>query len=392
VFELSVRTSVTDSDNDGMDDAWETLNGLNVGSNDAAGDPDADNLPNIDEFTNQTNPQVADTDGDGLKDGDELLVYHTHPLRTDTDSDGLADGPEVLSYHTNPLVKDSDGDGFADGAEVVEGSRPDIAASFPLNFALSGTGILGTKLAVDGTPGTLYANAGGFANINDGNLTTRVDTYNGASAGTVSFVGITWPALLAYPVVSLQLNLATFFDGGWFGVNGTGPGAGGALSASDLVEPEVQITTDGGASWTPVAATSDYLTALNGHLLPDIAFGPPTLATATFQLTTPQTNINGIRLVGTEGGTASGGFLGVFELKTTVRARQPAIISNVALSGGQISFEFASQDGFTHKVEYKNSFADATWQILTTIPGDGSVKVVTDAASGIQRIYRVSTE
>ena len=392
VFELSVRTSVTDSDNDGMDDSWEALNGLNVGSNDAAADPDVDALTNIGEFTSQTNPQVPDTDGDGLLDGEEVNVYNTHPLRTDTDADGLADGPEVVSYHTNPLVKDSDGDGFFDGAEVTEGSRPDIAASFPLNFALIGTGILGTKDAVDGTPGTPVFNAGGAASINDANLTTRVDTYNGGNPGTVSFVGITWAAPLAYPVVTLELNLATFFDGGWFGVNGIGPGAGGALAPTDLVEPEVQITTDGGATWTPVGHTSDYLTALNGHLLPAVAFGPPTLATATFRLNTPQTNINGIRIIGTEGGTASGGFLGIFELKTTVHAIQPAIISNIALTGGQISFEFISQEGFTHQVEFKDSFADANWQNLTTISGDGSVKVVTDAAGGTQRIYRVSTQ
>jgi hypothetical protein len=392
VFELAVRTSVTDSDNDGMDDAWETLNGLNVGVNDAAGDADQDGLSNLDEFTKQTNPQLQDTDGDGLNDGDEVHVYNTDPLRTDTDQDGLADGPEIATYHTNPLVKDSDGDGFTDGAEVAEGSRPDIAASFPLNFALVGTGILGTKTAIDGTPGTPVFNAGSAASINDGNLTTRVDTYNGGNAGTVSFVGITWSSPLVYPVVSLQLNLATFFDGGWFGVNGIGPGTGGALSSVYLTEPEVQITTDGGATWTPVAHQSDYLTALDGHLLPNIDFGPPTLGTATFQLDTPQANINGIRLIGTEGGTASGGFLGIFELKAMVRARQPAIISNVAFAAGQISFQFTSQDKFTHVVQFKNSLDDANWQTLTTIPGDGSVKTVTDSTGGTQRIYRVSTQ
>ena len=45
------------------------------------------------------------------------------------------------------------------------------------------------------------------------------------------------------------------------------------------------------------------------------AFGAPTLATANFQLTPPVTNINGLRIIGTNGGTADGnGFIGVFEL------------------------------------------------------------------------------
>ena len=37
-------------------------------------------------------------------------------------------------------------------------------------------------------------------------------------------------------------------------------------------------------------------------------------------MTEPQTGINGVRIIGTEGGTASGGFLGVFELAAPVVA------------------------------------------------------------------------
>jgi hypothetical protein len=130
----------------------------------------------------------------------------------------------------------------------------------------------------------------------------------------VSFVGIVWPNLRTEQINSLTLSIATFFDGGWFGPNNTGPGASGALDASYLIEPSVQVSTNGGTSWTTIAKTSDYMTALNGHTLP-VAFGLPTLATATFQTTTPITNINGIRIIGTNGGTADGnGFIGVFEL------------------------------------------------------------------------------
>jgi hypothetical protein len=44
----------------------------------------------------------ADTDGDGVKDGDEVNIYHTNPLRVDTDGDGFSDGDETAAG-TNPL-------------------------------------------------------------------------------------------------------------------------------------------------------------------------------------------------------------------------------------------------------------------------------------------------
>jgi Bacterial Ig domain/Bacterial TSP3 repeat len=315
VFELAVRGEVSDADQDGMEDDWERMHGLIVGTNDAALDPDGDGLTNLEEFEADTDPHLADTDGDGLDDGPEVKTHMTDPLKTDTDADNLSDGAEVVTYHTNPLLADSDGDGFLDGLEVAEGSDPTNPSSVPNNFALTGTGILGTKEALDSGLETAVFNSGSAASINDGDPTTRVDTYNGGSLDTVSFVGILWTQPITEPIVTLDLTLSTFFDGGWFGPNNVGPGAGGTLSAAtDLIEPRVEVTVDGGATWTPVASTSDYLTAVDGHALPAIAFGAPTAVTAEFQLTDPQTGINGIRIIGTEGGTASGGFLGVFEL------------------------------------------------------------------------------
>ena len=51
-----------------------------------------------------TNPEIADTDGDGLLDGEEYLTYKTNPLKVDTDLDGLTDYEEVKSTGTNPLI------------------------------------------------------------------------------------------------------------------------------------------------------------------------------------------------------------------------------------------------------------------------------------------------
>ena len=56
----------------------------------------------------------GDTDDDGLTDWQEIKVYHTDPHLADTDCDGVGDGDEVQNG-TDPLNPDSDGDGIPDG-------------------------------------------------------------------------------------------------------------------------------------------------------------------------------------------------------------------------------------------------------------------------------------
>ena len=59
-------------------------------------DDDRDGLTNQEEAQFNTLPEVEDTDGDGLKDGEEIHRYRTDPLLADTDRDGVSDGQEVL--------------------------------------------------------------------------------------------------------------------------------------------------------------------------------------------------------------------------------------------------------------------------------------------------------
>jgi hypothetical protein len=201
-------------------------------------------------------------------------------------------------------------------------SLPVIALTFGLqsaqavNIASQGTGIVGVNGAIDSTLGTPYAHAGLTTYVNDG-AATPVDTWNGDqptnATAHVSYVGVTFATPRTDFVGSLTLNSASFFDGGWFGPNNSGPGASQPLNATYIITPTVQITFDGGTTWSTVASTSNYSTVMNGVVLP-VAFGAPTLSTTTFTLTSPVTGIRGIRLIGSEGGTASGGFLGLTEL------------------------------------------------------------------------------
>lgn len=83
-----------------------------------SGDYDLDLLTNNEEKELGTDPNNEDTDGDGLKDGEEVKTYLTNPLNTDSDGDGLSDGDEVIKYKTNPNKVDTDEDGLLDGEEI----------------------------------------------------------------------------------------------------------------------------------------------------------------------------------------------------------------------------------------------------------------------------------
>jgi hypothetical protein len=80
-------------------------------------DLDADNEPDALEPDLGLDPNNADTDGDGVADGDELNIYGTEPTVFDTDGDGVSDGEELFGIQTDPLVWDTDGDGVADGQQ-----------------------------------------------------------------------------------------------------------------------------------------------------------------------------------------------------------------------------------------------------------------------------------
>ncbi|NLF17945.1 MAG: hypothetical protein GX595_11955, partial [Lentisphaerae bacterium] len=102
-----VTPGPVDSDGDGMDDAWEIMHFGDLSHNGSA-DGDGDGLSDLDEFLVGTDPNDADTDDNGISDGDE-----------DSDNDGLKNAEE-MALGTDPSNPDSDDDGVTDGVEVLQ--------------------------------------------------------------------------------------------------------------------------------------------------------------------------------------------------------------------------------------------------------------------------------
>lgn len=126
---LGLNPTNPDTDGDIAWDGWEVNWGYNPLVNDAALDDDSDLLNTTMEFLYGTNPFDADTDNDGLIDGDEVFTYGTDPTKWDTDGD-LIDDKFELENGLDPLDKadgqaDRDSDGLTNFEEYLWGTDLD---------------------------------------------------------------------------------------------------------------------------------------------------------------------------------------------------------------------------------------------------------------------------
>ncbi|VAW68632.1 Calcium-binding acidic-repeat protein precursor (ARP) [hydrothermal vent metagenome] len=228
-----------DTDGDGIQDDWEVDNGLDLlDPSDASTDKDNDGLDNLTEFQLGTDPGNADSDSDGLTDGDEVNTYLTAPLNPDTDLDGLSDGEEIASG-TDPLVNtDRDRDGMSDDWESVRGTRirvddarvdadndgvdniiefaratlPLDATSVPVITTINIDAGAGDDIAGDGTPAAPFATLTIAMRAAKAGDTLRLSSGTHGTGGFFSFskmVSIEGP-----PDRSASLNIASIFISG----------------------------------------------------------------------------------------------------------------------------------------------------------------------------------
>ena len=145
-----------DTDNDGLTDGEElgsvqTAILLGLGTNEGSLG-----------YTVQSDPRQRDGDWDGLTDVEEY-EYRFDSLRSDMDHDTILDGPE-MDFGTSPTMKDTDHDGFGDLYEVFNthlGFDPTVA-DVPIDqykfIADMGVGfVFGESLFID-SPGWLIGN------------------------------------------------------------------------------------------------------------------------------------------------------------------------------------------------------------------------------------------
>ena len=336
-----------DTDSDGIRDAWENANGLNVGIDDSGDDTDtiggADGLTNLEEFLAGTNPQLADSDDDGLIDGVEDMteIYAdtsstgTDPLDDDSDGDSIKDGLEnnrgtYLSDTdpgTDPNKLDTDGDGASDGDELAAGSDPTDISDTPESGNPEMVGLeffdyLNAPIAgANGGEGFDYSNT-------DGGFVGHTQT-SGA-----------WTATSGAPTVDCG-TLRTANSGAARTLNGPGAAdvTAGTFSdeaSNDVVYAKVNLTRRRGVSWSGLSFLDDGAEVVRVGVVSEIS---PSVGVRTF-------GINDL----TSGGaiffsqndkapSATGGNIIVAKLNTSTREISLFVDPDLAQAEGQATVE-----------------------------------------------------
>lgn len=152
--------NLADTDGDGMPDGWEYSNGLN---------------PHFDPSDDEAN---ADADGDGLGNFDEY-VYGSHPFLADTDNDGLDDSQEVgrveelrgadflwfdTTGHANAFGSNSSYDGFNKKIALPHGVEVNGVCYTNAQIDLDGLVTLVHPDKQDANIGSGYPSSGGMSN------------------------------------------------------------------------------------------------------------------------------------------------------------------------------------------------------------------------------------
>ncbi|MCB9611251.1 MAG: hypothetical protein H6722_02225 [Sandaracinus sp.] len=278
-------TILVDSSGFGFDDS-SLLTEIEVTSDPCRADTDGDGVLDGEERLVRSNPRSVDTDADGLSDFDELRRWQTSPVSVDSDGDArgapdsptapvpaLFDGAELQleaddtgrlvpgDFATSPSLADTDGDGVWDGVELASPVRSPTVADLPA-LRIDQMDAVDLRLIVTYTDDTSTSREHGTSlDYTSGSSLGRSDTFSlTASAGISTTVGAAVEAS-APPSVSASVEATLSF----------GIEAGYALQLDSSQSMEItnarselesesrgrSISTEGGVVSVGLQATND---------------------------------------------------------------------------------------------------------------------------------------
>ncbi|MCH9033129.1 MAG: hypothetical protein IID42_01330 [Planctomycetes bacterium] len=270
-----------DCNDNGVPDEEDIANGTsedctgNLVPDECEGDDDGDGIWNPCDICN-LGDDTLDDDSDGVPDACDTCPGFDDNL--DFDGDGVADGCDNCPFHHNPSQANEDGDALGDACdpdfceELLEFEHFDLN---PVGWAVEDAG------ATDGHWTWGFPVGGGdrqdppddFDGGGGCYLTDNVDGNSDVDAGTTRLLS---------PVYDLSTGEATLSYAYWIGTTD-------AVGGDSLV---VEVTDNGGSSWTPLATYNDNREAW---------------LTDSFVLTDFVTNTETVQLrfSATDGGTAT---------------------------------------------------------------------------------------
>ena len=421
--ELFLPANGEDSDSDGLMDFWELIYAENLTTFTGTGDNDSDGLNNAGELARDSNPLLADTDGDGLSDQVEsntgTFVSNSdtgsNPRKNDSDGDGLTDTAEVNTHNTDPNKPDTDDDTFSDASEIASGHNPSDAENNPNTTSIASS--IPEFSGVQGQDGWYY----GYRNVSaDGSGDSYTDAmfiqFPGGSDSPDGWDGIvqTWDG----GKWDLAQNTAPWTE---IGEQSTHPAGASPLHwairrwvASELTEAQpmalryhVRKSGSGGTGVTGAIY-------INGELADSVAI-PGTDTTGVvrtfYAVVQPGDKIDLVhKSVGPTGDIADGADGSMLWLQVDpvlpANPMQPdgtpfdpdgtgtgVELTGVTMTGGQPTITWASQPGETYTIQATEDFE--TWSNLTTAhPSGGAETSYTDTSATLPdyRFYQIVRE
>ncbi len=162
-----------DRDGDGLTDVAELLE---HGTDAAAADTDGDGVSDGDERARGLDPTDGDSDGDGRADGAD--VCPADPTDPDEDGDGVCQTEDTCPLQADPAQADADGDGFGDACDLCPGLGAGLTvfgAALPVDEAAADRGSAPppVDLDLDGDLDLVWPALGIRENLGSGRFAAR---------------------------------------------------------------------------------------------------------------------------------------------------------------------------------------------------------------------------